>query len=118
VQMQFLARNAGYRAAHPQGWFAIIEQDGSAIGRIVIDDATQAAHIVDFALLPGCRTRGLGTAILGALLPQLGRGGRPVRCMVLETNQASLRMCRKVGFVSTGADGPFVNLAWVRAAAD
>ncbi len=112
TRMQFRARHASYHARHPDGDFAIIEQDGAAIGRIVIDDRPEAAHIVDFALLPPYRARGVGSAVLGAVLPRLGQGMRPVRCMVLSTNEASLRMCRRLGFVETGAADPFVLLAW------
>jgi RimJ/RimL family protein N-acetyltransferase len=112
VRMQFNAQAASYRAQFPAARFDIVERDGIPIGRIVIDAGTETGCIVDFALMPGVRGRGLGVAILDAVLRHLAPLGRPVRCKVLTHNTPSLRMCQRVGFRRIGGEPPFLQLEW------
>jgi GNAT superfamily N-acetyltransferase len=109
VRMQFISQTATYRAQFPQAHFDIVEQDGSPIGRLIVDTGADAGCIVDFALLPERRGAGLGTAILAAVLLDQRR---PVLSKVLYNNEASLRMCRRVGFVHIGGELPFLQLEW------
>lgn len=112
VRMQFTAQTESYRTHYPAARFDIIEHDGAACGRIVVDDDATEACIVDFALLPEYRGAGLGTSIMAAMLARLAGRKRPVRCKVLCNNEASLRMCLRVGFVQTGGELPFLQLEW------
>jgi RimJ/RimL family protein N-acetyltransferase len=112
VRMQFLAQTSSYRTQYAHARFDIVEMAGAAVGRLVVDDNEQEACIVDFALLPETRGSGIGTAILASVLARLRTQRRPVRCMVLFNNEASLRMCLRVGFVQTGSVLPFLQLQW------
>ena len=112
VRMQFASQTATYRAQYPAARFDIVERDGVPVGRLVVDDAADAACIVDFALLPEHRGGGLGSAIMAGTLARLAERPRPVRCKVLCTNAPSLRMCRRVGFVHIGGELPFLQLEW------
>lgn len=112
LRMQFASQTATYRARFPAARFDIIEQGAVPIGRIVIDAGTTAGSIVDFALVPERRARGLGTAILAAVLERFARRQQPVTCQVLAGNEPSLRMCRRVGFRQTGDVAPFLQLEW------
>jgi RimJ/RimL family protein N-acetyltransferase len=112
VAMQFNSQTATYRAEYPAARFDIVERAGAPIGRLVVDDARDAACIVDFALLPEHCGGGLGTAILAGVLASLAGRMRPVVCQVLCTNTPSLRMCRRVGFVHIGGELPFLQLEW------
>jgi GNAT superfamily N-acetyltransferase len=109
VRMQFDSQTATYRAQFPQARFDIVEQDGSPIGRLIVDTGADAGCIVDFALLPERRGAGLGSAILAAVLRQQRQ---PVLSKVLYNNEASLRMCRRVGFVHIGGELPCLQLEW------
>jgi RimJ/RimL family protein N-acetyltransferase len=107
--MQFNSQTVTYRAQYPAARFDIVERDGAPIGRLIVDDGAEAACIVDFALLPEHCGGGLGTAILAGVLA--GRT-RPVWCQALCTNEPSLRICRRVGFVHIGGELPFLQLEW------
>lgn len=109
VRMQFDSQTVTYRTQFPQARFDIAEQLGRPIGRLIVDRGADADCIVDFALLPECRGGGLGTAIIAAVLREQSR---PVLCKVLYNNEASLRMCRRVGFVQIGGELPFLQLEW------
>jgi len=112
LRMQLASQAATYRAQYPFARFDIIEQGGEPIGRIVIDPGTEAGRIVDIALLPQRRGRGLGTAILAAVLDRFDRRRQRVLCQVLANNEASLRMCHRVGFRQIGESPPFLHLEW------
>jgi RimJ/RimL family protein N-acetyltransferase len=112
MRMQRASQAATYRAQFPAARFDIIEQGAVPIGRIVIDAGTTAGCIVDFALVPERRARGLGTAILAAVLERFARHRQPVLCQVLAGNEPSLRMCRRVGFRQIGDVPPFLQLKW------
>lgn len=109
VRMQFDSQTATYRAQFPQARFDIVEQDGNPIGRLIVDTGADAGCIVDFALLPERRGAGLGTAILAAVLREQRQ---PMLSKVLYNNEASLRMCQRVGFVHIGGELPFLQLEW------
>ena len=76
VRMQFRAQTGSYRAGFPRGLFAVLEQDGVPIGRLVWDEKDGVAYIVDLALMPGSRGGGIGTAFMTALLAWAGSGVR------------------------------------------
>jgi len=109
IRLQFASQTATYRTQFPAARFDIIEQDGEPIGRLVIDPGTEVGRIVDIALVPQRRARGLGTAIVGAVTQRLARR---VQCQVLAGNQASLRMFHRAGFRQVDDVPPFLHLEW------
>jgi len=109
VQMQFGSQTTTYRGQYPDARFDIVERDGEPIGRLIVDTANNPGCIVDFALMPDHRGGGLGTAILASVL---ARQIQPVRCKVLCTNEPSIRMCRRIGFVEISSALPFIQLEW------
>jgi RimJ/RimL family protein N-acetyltransferase len=112
VRIQFTAQMSGYRAQFPDAFFYLLEHAQAPIGRLVIDQIPTEANIVDFVLMPQWRNQGAGRAVLSEVVTALGRHSSIVRCKVLATNEASLRMCRSIGFARTGETPPFVDLAW------
>jgi len=112
VRMQFASQTQTYRAQFPHARFDIVEWHGAPIGRIVVDDGEAMGCIVDFALMPDSRSKGLGTAILAAAMQRFVRLQRPVRCKVLINNAPSLRMCQRVGFRQIEVIPPFLQLEW------
>jgi RimJ/RimL family protein N-acetyltransferase len=112
VRIQFNSQTAAYHAQYPAARFDIIERDGVPIGRFIVHDGDEEAYFVDFALLPEHRGGGLGAAITAAMMARHSRGTRPVRVLVLCTNEISLRMCYRLGFVHVGGDMPYLLLEW------
>ncbi len=110
--MQFNAQTLTYRGNFPHARFDIVEAEDRPIGRLVVDSGGDTGCIVDFALMPDWQRRGLGSAILAAMLERFVPLGRPVRCKVLMHNQASVRMCHRVGFQQISQNPPFLQLEW------
>jgi len=112
LRMQFVSQTATYRTQYPAARFDIIEQGGEPIGRIVIDPGSEAGRIVDIALVPQRRARGLGTAILAAVLERFAHRRQRVQCQVLEGNEPAKRMLGRVGFRRVAHIPPFLHLEW------
>ena len=67
VEMQFRAQSVYYRAQFPGAYFLIIEDGESPIGRLYLDEPEHEIRIIDIALLPEHRRKGIG----GSLLEQI-----------------------------------------------
>ena len=59
-----------YAANHRDARFEIIEHEHLPIGRMVVDQTTEAITLVDIAVLEAWRGRGIGGRVLGALLDE------------------------------------------------
>lgn len=112
VDMQFKSREFTYRTSHPTARFDVIEQGGVPVGRIVFDASSPTATLVDWALLPQHRGKGIGTAILSALLACCAERGQPVEALAFSTNDIGLHVLRRLGFVVIGNPEPYVRLRW------
>ena len=109
---QFQAQTVSYRAQFPQARFDIIELDGRPIGRIVVDRPGDRIYIVDQAIVPELRGRGIGTAIMRSLMDEAAALRVPVTLQVASSNDPSMRLYLRLGFVPTGAATMYIELAW------
>ena len=116
MQHQFHAQTTSYSAQFPNARFDIIELDGEPIGRIVLDRDDTTVLIVDQAIVPQQRRRGIGTAIMLAVMADAERAGLPVRLEVSSENDPSLRLYQRLGFVPIASAAFYLRLEW-RAAA-
>jgi ribosomal protein S18 acetylase RimI-like enzyme len=111
LQLQFSTQDRTYRSAHPGGAFDLIIIGGEPAGRLYVDRRTDSIHVIDIALLPEHRGRGIGTGLLRALLEE-GRGtGRRVTINALRTG-AALALYRRLGFEVVRERGAHVELEW------
>jgi ribosomal protein S18 acetylase RimI-like enzyme len=109
VEHQFTAQDLHYRRQHPDARFDVVEVDGERAGRLVVDRRDEAIHIVDIALLPEFRGRGIGTLLLRSLLEEADTRGVKAS-MTSERTNAALRLYRRLGFVPIADDGVYLTL--------
>jgi ribosomal protein S18 acetylase RimI-like enzyme len=111
MTQQFHAQTLSYLGQFPQACFDIIEVSGEPIGRIVVDRPGAVLHIVDQAIVPQWRGRGVGTAIVRALMDEAQAAGIPVRIETSE-DDPSLRFYRRLGFMPVEAVSLGTQLEW------
>jgi GNAT superfamily N-acetyltransferase len=104
--MQFNAQHAYYQENYPGAAFQVIMLDGQPIGRLYLDRWPGELRIVDIALLPAFRGRGVGATILDAILAEGRRLGLPVRIHVERFNPA-LRLYTRLGFRQAADKGVY-----------
>lgn len=115
MHLQFRAQTVGYAGQFPRARFDIVEQGGVPIGRIVVDREPGAIHVVDQAIVPSRRSRGIGTAIMRSLMAEAAGRGVPVNLEVGDSNDPSLRLYLRLGFAVVEELSMYLSLAWTPA---
>ena len=110
LRMQFNAQKHWYNQAYPNADHQIILLDGQPAGRIMVTTEPGSAHLVDIALLPEFRNRGIGTKLVADLVEKSAQAGSKVRLQVLRTNPA-IHLYERLGFVKTGEDAMYFQMA-------
>jgi ribosomal protein S18 acetylase RimI-like enzyme len=119
MRHQFQAQTVSYLAEFPRARFDIIELGGRPIGRIIVDRPDDVVYIVDQAVVPELRNKGIGTAIMRGLMEEARAAGVPVRLMAAQGDPA-VRLYARLGFVATDATTTpmYTTLEWRPAAAE
>jgi RimJ/RimL family protein N-acetyltransferase len=112
MRFQFQAQTASYHAQFPQARFDIVELAGEPVGRIVVHRPGTMIHIVDQAIVPRLRGRGIGTAMMRAIMTEADAAGLPVRLEVASANDPSLRLYQRLGFVPMETVPLYMRLEW------
>lgn len=108
LNQQFRAMRDGYRSMFPTGKFLIIEAAGTRVGRMVINRSEAEIRVVDLALLPARRNRGIGTYLMRRVCTG---ADKPVRLSVLINNRAG-RWYERLGFNKIGEMGIYDEMEW------
>lgn len=97
VRMQFAAQDAHYRAYFEGVRFFVVTDGGEPIGRLYLHRRDDELRIVDIALLPEARGRGIGTELLERVFAEADAAAVPVRIHVEVFNPA-MRLYERLGF--------------------
>src|SRR5947209_12209921 len=103
LRMQFNAQKQWYEQAYPKADHQIILLDGQPVGRIMVTLEPGRVHLVDIALLPEYRSRGIGTQLVSDLVRKSAEAGSIVHLQVMRTNPA-IHLYERMGFIRTGED--------------
>jgi ribosomal protein S18 acetylase RimI-like enzyme len=108
---QFNAQKLHYDTHYEQCEFLIIEQDGRPIGRLYIDRLPDDIRIIDIALVPEIRGKGLGRILLQEILDEAAASGRSVSIHVEHFNPA-MRLYERLGFRHIDTNGVYDRMEW------
>jgi ribosomal protein S18 acetylase RimI-like enzyme len=107
LEMQFSAQHRYYQENYTDTDFLIVLLDNRPIGRLYIARWPEEIRIVDLALLPEYRNKGIGTRLLTDVLEEAAAAGKPVRIHVEGFNPA-LSLYRRLGFEQIGEHGVYL----------
>ncbi|MDO8878244.1 MAG: GNAT family N-acetyltransferase [Pseudolabrys sp.] len=108
---QFEAQSRHYRTFIAGGDYLLVEHHGAGAGRLYLDMRRTSLHIVDIALMPDWRGKGLGTAILEALQDFGRMRGMAIGIFVEKFNPA-LRLYRRLGFAEIADHDVYLEMEW------
>jgi ribosomal protein S18 acetylase RimI-like enzyme len=111
LDSQFEAQHRFYRQQFSAASFDVVEEAGEPIGRLYVDRRRDELRLVDIALLPEWRRRGVGGALLQTVLAEAEAAGKAVRIHV-ERNNPALGLYERLGFRSIEDQGVYHLLEW------
>ena len=112
IAMQQHVHEEGRRRLFPAAEVLILEHEGQAAGRVVLDLSGPVWRLVDLALLPAMRGRGLARALLDALQCDARAQGAGIGLSVARTNAVALRLYEGMGFAAAGGDALHLEVLW------
>jgi ribosomal protein S18 acetylase RimI-like enzyme len=98
LEHEFESRQLGYPIDFPGVEFFLLRLGGEPAGRIYLQLTPTLVFVVDLVLLPFCRGRGHGTALLRDLIDHAHGSGRSVRLHVAKNNPRAAALYQRLGF--------------------
>jgi ribosomal protein S18 acetylase RimI-like enzyme len=111
LRMQFDAQHAHYLQHYAQASFDVVLDAGVPAGRLYVWRGQSELRVVDIALLPAFRGRGIGSALLDAVLREAQQSGKRVTIHV-ETSNPALALYQRLGFKELSVTGFHRLMAW------
>lgn len=107
LRMQFEAQHRYYHEHYQHTSWDLILREGEPIGRFYVARWPDEVRIVDIALLPAHRGRGIGSRLILDLLREADAAGKPVSIHVEQFNPA-MRLYERLGFAPVGQHGIYI----------
>ena len=114
---QALLQHQHYVANYPGADLLVIESDPGPIGRIYVYRSKDEIRLMDVALLPEWRNRGVGGVLLQELMDEARRTHRSITLHVEPENPAQ-RLYQRLGFRLIEHRGVYDFLGWQPDGAD
>lgn len=109
LRMQFEAQHRHYHAHCPDAAYAIVSCDGQDCGRWYVHRGADELRVMDVALLPEWRGRGIGAALFAALIDESEQCGVPLGLYVEHENPIRPWYDR-LGFKAVEHAGPYLRM--------
>ena len=109
LRMQFEAQRRHYATYYPTAAHDVVLADGEPAGRLYVDRREDEISVIDIALLPEYRGRGIGTQLLTPILAEADAVGKKVSIYVEHRNRAR-RLYERLGFVEVADQGVYALL--------
>jgi ribosomal protein S18 acetylase RimI-like enzyme len=110
-KMQFRLQNQAYEMQFPDADYRIVELDKIPIGCLIVERAGEI-RLVNIALLPEFRSRGIGAFLLKQLQAEAQAADKPLSLSVLKTNDRAVNLYKRCGFAVTGSDELYLAMRW------
>ena len=111
LRMQFQAQSRYYAENYPGAEFNIILLGGKPVGRLYIHRRPNEVRVMDIALLPEFRQRGIGTFLMNQILEEAKSSAMPVTIHVERFNPA-MQLYERLGFHFKEERGVYHLLEW------
>lgn len=112
VAMQQRMQVAGYRSSYPDAVVEVLELDGVPVGRLVTAGVPGAVRVVDIAVMPQARGRGVAGEALRRLQRQAAQDGQALTLAVRTDNPGARRLYAALGFTVDAEESGRLQMRW------
>jgi GNAT superfamily N-acetyltransferase len=117
LDSQFALQHQHYISHFAPSDFLLIEHAQTPIGRFYLHRATAEFLLLDIALLPPWRGRGIGSSLVRHAQHEARQAGVCLSLHVEWGNPAAQRLYQRLGFTVTGREGMHLRMRWPASAA-
>jgi len=111
LHQQFQAQHAHYRQHYSDAKFWIIELGKNPVGRLYVQMRDEEIRLMDIALVPEHKGKGIGTALMRRVLYIAAERGVAVRLHVEPDNRA-VSLYHRLGFFKLDDRGVYQFMEW------
>ena len=111
LEQQFHMQRSSYLSRYSHDSFGVIEHQGASIGKLYLAETKTGIHIVDLALLPDWRNRGIGTFVMKHLCTLAEQEKASVTLSVFAANPV-LTLYRRIGFRQVAQNSGYLQMLW------
>ena len=111
LSMQFNAQHTYYQQHYGDSQFDLIVAQGQDVGRLYLQRKKNEFRIVDIALLPEWRGKGIGAKMLRDIQSEARGVGKGVSIHV-EHNNPAMSLYLRLGFKKIGDTGVYFHMEW------
>jgi ribosomal protein S18 acetylase RimI-like enzyme len=111
IAQQLVARERGHATNHPLAGRHIVMEGRRPVGRLSVDRAGDPWYVVDLAVLPSARDRGIASQLLARLKAEARSVGVAIELHVAADSPA-LRLYLRNDFAVTATEGPDLRMRW------
>lgn len=112
VAMQQRMQVAGYRSSYPEAVYEVLELGGGPVGRLVTAGVPGAVRVVDIAVMPQARGRGVAGEALRRLQRQAAQDGHGLTLAVRTDNPGARRLYAALGFTVDAEESGRLQKRW------
>jgi ribosomal protein S18 acetylase RimI-like enzyme len=117
MEQQFDSQHRFYFASYDTAQYGIIQWTDKPVGRLYVDYQDDEVRVLEIAILPDYRGRGIGRIVMTGLCLEAAIRRKPVRLCVHYLSRAQ-RFYRQLGFAQIGVVGPSYLMEWRHADAE
>lgn len=116
LQMQFNAQHSYYHQQFSKAQFDIVELESQAVeslavGRLYVDRRPDELRIIDIALTPEYRDKGIGRQLMQSLIDEASAANKSVNIHV-EHNNPAIHLYHSLGFRHIRDEGVYYFMGW------
>ena len=111
LRMQFNAQHKYYQENYVGSRFDIILKNKTSVGRLYVARWEKEVRIIDIALLPEFRRKGIGSKLLKDIMAEAANDDKPVSIHV-EHNNPALSLYQMLGFHQIDDTGVYFLMEW------
>lgn len=111
LRQQFQLQHQYYQQHYANARFDVIEMEGQGVGRLYWQWREAELRLMDIALLPQWRGRGIGSLLVGELMRQSAERQLPIVLHVEPYNRA-VAWYDRLGFLVRDDNGVYLQMVW------